>query len=180
MLKANPFAEKLYADAGTDLDPVPCSEYTTEIQLQLLRIDIDTLMEPILDIGCGKQVNLVRHLSTRGKDAIGIDRFAFSDSRVITSDWLEFTYGTGKWGTVLSHLGFSNHFKHHNLREDGNYIGYAKKYMEILRSLKIGGKFHYAPDLPFIECYLNKDHYQAKGFQIGDHGFETTVITRLK
>lgn len=62
-----------------------------------------------------------------------------------------------KWGTIVSNLGFSNHFNHHNLREDGNFIKYAKTYMNILYSLKPGECFHYAPDLPFIEKYLDEN-----------------------
>jgi hypothetical protein len=92
----------------------------------------------------------------------------------------EYNYGIGKWGTIVSNLGFSNHFKHHNLREDGNYIEYGKKYMDIIRSLKVGGRFHYAPDLPFIEFYLDTRQYQIDKFDIGEFDFKTTVITRLK
>ena len=178
--KNNPFAEKIYSNAETDIKPVACSEYRADFQIDVLKIDTKTIMEPVLDIGCGKQGNLVNYFCKLGIIAKGIDRFSFSEGNLINSDWLEYNYGIEKWGTVMSNLGFSNHFKHHNLREDGNYIEYAKKYMDILKSLKIGGRFHYAPDLPFIELYLDKQQYKIEKYEIGDFDFKTTVIKRLK
>jgi len=52
--------------------------------------------------------------------------------------------------------------------------------MDILNSLKIGGSFHYAPDLPFIERYLDKNKYQLSARNIGGYDFKATVIKRLK
>ena len=115
-----------------------------------------------MDIGCGKQGRLMKFLKNNGIEVYGIDRFFFADNNVINSDWLEYDYGIEKWGTIVSNLGFSNHFKHHNLRQDGNIIEYGKKYMEILRSLKIGGRFHYAPGLPFIEEYLDNTQFRIE------------------
>ncbi len=178
--KTNPFSEKIYSDSKTETLPVACSEYMANFQIEILKIDTATLMEPILDIGCGKQGNLLKHLSNLGFVAKGIDRFSFSEENLIQSDWLEFHYGEEKWGTIVSHLGFSNHFKHHNLREDGNYLEYAKVYMKILKSLKVGGKFHYAPDLHFIEQYLDLQQYKIEKHEIGDYGFKTSIIKRLK
>jgi hypothetical protein len=70
-------------------------------------------------------------------------------------------------GTITSNLGFSNHFNHHHLRKDGHFIEYAKTFMDILNSLKIGGSFYYAPDLPFIEKYLDRVKYRIKTHNIG-------------
>ncbi len=178
--KTNPFADKIYSDAELDIKPVACSEYSAELQINVLKIDIKSLMTPVLDIGCGRQGNLVNYLCNQGIDTYGIDRFSFSKSNLINSDWLEYNYGITKWGTIVSNLGFSNHFKHHNLREDGNYIEYGKKYVDIINSLKVGGRFHYAPDLPFIELYLDSRQYQIEKFEVGEFDFKTTVITRLK
>jgi hypothetical protein len=49
-----------------------------------------------------------------------------------------------------------------------------------LKSLKPGGSLHYAPDLPFIEFYLDKKQYQIEKHEIGQLDFKTTVIIRLK
>lgn len=178
--KTNPFAEKMYSNGTEIIEPVVCSEYSPDLQMVILRIDNKTLMQPVLDIGCGKQGNLVNYLCENGIDAYGIDRFSFSGANVINSDWLEYNYGIQKWGTIVSNLGFSNHFKHHNLRRGGNYIQYGKKYMDILKSLKIGGSFHYAPDLPFIEQYLDRSQFKVGRNKIGEYDYKATIIVRLK
>lgn len=162
------------------LEPVVCSEYSAELQIGILQIDITQLIEPVLDIGCGKQGNLVMYLRERGIDAYGFDRFAYGHSFLTNSNWFEYLCGREKWGTIFSNLGFSNHFKHHHFRDDGNFIDYAKKYMEILDSLKVGGSFHYALDLPFIEQYLDKNKYQIKSQNIEQSAFKSIRVKRLK
>jgi len=49
----NPFAEKIYKDSDQKVSLVACSEYTPELQIDILHIDINRLMQPVLDIGCG-------------------------------------------------------------------------------------------------------------------------------
>jgi len=177
--ESNPFAAKLYAGAGNRITPVACAEYSPEIQCDLLKIKADSLMEPILDIGCGRQAQLVRHLNALGLRTIGIDRFAPADERLICADWLAFHYEPNTWGTIVSHLGFSNHFRHHNAREDGHYIAYAQTYMAILQSLKRGGCFHYAPDLPFIEPYLDPLQFRITKYPIEGYDLCTSRIERI-
>ena len=180
LLKYNSFAEKVYNKSEPYVEPVPCAEYTSELQLELLHINIGKIVLPVLDIGCGKQANLVKFIENREIEVIGIDRFRFAAENLYTADWLDFDYGRNQWGTIISHLGFSNHFKHHNLREDGNYMGYAQAFMKILYSLKIGGSFHYIPDLPFIEQYLDNKQFKINKFDISGYDFKTTIVKRLK
>lgn len=180
LLESNSFAEKIYTSKGEIIEPVACSEYSPELQIDILQIEIHQLVEPVLDIGCGKQGRLVLFLRQKGIDVFGFDRFSFDNSFLSNSDWFEYKFEKEKWGTIISNLGFSNHFQHHHIRSDGNFIEYAKKYMEILDSLKIGGSFHYAPDLPFVEHYLDTDKYQLKKHSIGDYEFNSTRIKRLK
>jgi hypothetical protein len=177
---SNPFAGQIYSSTGPVIEPVACAEYSAELQVDVLKINIHTMMEPVLDIGCGRQGNLVKYLSGKGINVSGIDRYSFSESNLINADWLEYDYGLEQWGTIISNLGFSNHFQHHHLRDDGSYIAYGRKYMEILKSLKNGGSFHYAPDLPFIEVYLDKKHFSVDKLDAGESGFKTTVITQIK
>lgn len=176
----NPFAEKMYKNGNETVSPVACSEYTPELQIGILQIDSKRLMQPVLDIGCGINGHLVNYLKNQGIEVYGIDRFKFTTSNLITTDWLEYDYGIGKWGTIVSNLGFSNHFKHHNLRDDGNYMEYAKTYMSILNALKTGGCFHYAPDLPFIEMYLDNNRFNVKKYGIDEFDFKTTVIKKTE
>ncbi len=178
--ESNPFAEGIYRNDPEKIIPVACYEYSPELQINILQIDIKDLMQPVLDIGCGSQGYLVKYLKYQGVVVYGIDRFKFSSSDLITIDWLEYNYGNEKWGTIISNLGFSNHFKHHNLREDGKYIEYGKTYMNILNSLKVGGYFHYAPDLPFIEKYLDNKQFDLMNLKIDEYDFKTTIIKRLK
>lgn len=178
--KSNPFAEKIYTNADQNIEPVVCSEYSPDLQIDILRIDIERLEHPVLDIGCGKQGRLVNYLKGNGIEVYGIDRFSFTTSNLLTSDWLGHDYGIKKWGTIISNLGFSNHFKHHHLREDGNYIEYGKTYMNILNSLKVGGCFHYVPDLPFIEKYLDTSQFSLIKYEVRGYEFQTTTIKRLK
>ena len=178
--ESNPFAEGIYRNNPVKINPVACYEYSPELQINILQIDIKDLMQPVLDIGCGSQGYLVNYLKNQGIVVYGIDRFKFTSSDLITIDWLEYNYGNEKWGTIISNLGFSNHFKHHNLREDGKYIEYGKTYMNILNSLKVGGYFHYAPDLPFIEKYLDNKQFDLVNLKIDEYDFKTTIIKRLK
>ncbi|MCB0806361.1 MAG: class I SAM-dependent methyltransferase [Bacteroidales bacterium] len=178
--ESNPFAEKIYKNDLRKVNPVACSEYSPDLQIHVLKIDIEHVMQPVLDVGCGNQGHLVRYLKNRGIDVFGLDRCKFTTPNLITADWLEYDYGKEKWGTIISHLGFSNHFNHHHLREDGNYIAYAKTYMNILNSLKVGGHFHYAPDLPFIEKYLDNNQFYMKNSGINHDDFKMTIIKKIK
>jgi len=175
----NPFAEKIYTSKGETIDPVVCSEYSPALQSEILHLNADNLMVPLLDIGCGEKGSLVLYLRQNGIEAYGFDRFAFSDSYLYNSDWFEYPFEKERWGTITSNLAFSNHFQHHHFRNDGSYIDYARKFMEILNSLKPDGSFHYAPDLPFIEQFLDRKKYQVTKHSIGDHDFKSTVIKRL-
>lgn len=178
--ESNPFAERIYKNDNKKVNPVVCSEYSAKLQIEILQIDVKLLMQPVLDIGCGINGHLVNYLKNQELEVYGIDRFKFTTSHLLTADWLEYDYGKEKWGTIVSNLGFSNHFNHHNLREDGKYIEYGKAYMNILNSLKVGGCFHYAPDLPFIEKYLVKNQFDLKKYEIKEYDFKTTIIKKIK
>ena len=134
--------------------PIPCGEYSAELQLRVLNVSLSELREPILDIGCGREANLVRHLVDQGLDAHGLDRIVEPGPHIRRVDWLDERYAPASWGTIISHLAFSNHLTRHHLRRNGNWVRYADKYVEILRALRVGGSFVYVPDLPFVECHL--------------------------
>ncbi len=179
LYKTNPFAGKIYPQQNEVLEPVACSEYTAELQIEILNLNINEIMEPVLDIGCGRHGNLVKYLRDKGLEAYGFDRLPDGLPYLTSADWLEFPYGVSKWGTIISHLGFSNHFHHHHLREDGDFVRYAEKYTEILGSLKPGGCFHYAPGLPFIEEYLNNERYRLNVPPVKIGKFNPVKIKRL-
>lgn len=179
MTETNPFSQDLYSKKEKILKPVTCSEYSAELQIKILHLDISKITQPVLDIGCGRNAALVKFLRIKGIEIYGIDRVSNDIPYVINSSWLEYDYGKQKWGTIVSNLGFSNHFNHHHLRTDGDYIEYAKKYMGILDSLKVSGSFHYAPDLGFIEKYLDPAKFQVIRQNIDNCDFQTSIVRRI-
>ena len=68
----------------------------------------------------------------------------------------------GHWGTIISQMAFSNHFVNHLARANGRPQLYAGRMMEILNSLQPQGSFHYAPGLPFLECFLPQAKYKVE------------------
>jgi hypothetical protein len=152
------FLQQLWRGPGEAVDFVFCeptsSEYSAELQLELLGIDIDVMREPVLDVGCGPSAMLVAFLRSRSIEAYGVDRWTAGASFVRTGDWLAYRYGTNRWGTVIAHLSFSNHFVFHDRAGSPVARDYAKTYMAILRALSRGGSFYYAPALPFVERHL--------------------------
>jgi len=147
-------AAVLRARLGESPREVVSAEYSPALQLAVLGLELSQLGEPILDVGCGPAALLVRHLRTLNLEAEGLDRAAPTDVAT-RGDWLGHDYGEGRFGTVLSHLGFSLHFLHHHLAGGDTAYDYARSYMAILRSLRIGGRFAYVPALPFLESMLD-------------------------
>jgi hypothetical protein len=138
-----------------------CSEYSPEFQLGLLGIDMSRLRGPILDIGCGVNGNLVRYITDRGFDGVyGIDRLVKDSPYLIEEDWFDYPLEENTWGTIISHMSFSNHFINNHYDLNGNPEKYMLRFMEILKSLRIGGSFYYTPGLPFIEEYLPASKYK--------------------
>ncbi|WP_438431645.1 class I SAM-dependent methyltransferase [Gorillibacterium sp. sgz500922] len=137
--------------ASPKLTAVPCAEYSSRFQFEMMDLEAADLIEPILDLGCGQHANLVHALRSQGMEAYGMDRSADDAPYLLRGEWLEAAFPLNRWGTILSHMAFSNHAVHHFLRSDGKHEAYVRKYMEILRSLKVGGKFIYTPGIPFLE-----------------------------
>jgi hypothetical protein len=150
----------VHARLGAAPRDVVCGHYAPSLQLEVLGLAPDgdgdhaaALADPILDIGCGADAALVRFLRAAGRDAVGIDRDAPADVAT-AADWLTYAYGADRWATLISHLGFSLHFLHHHHRAAPAAAAYARTYMAMLRSLRVGGRFAYAPALPFLEPLL--------------------------
>lgn len=156
---------------------VPCADYTPELQLRLLGLDPRGIREPVLDLGCGREARLVRYVRSLGIEIVGVDRHA--PEGCTRRDWLDFGAGGRRWGTVVSHMAFSNHFRHHHLRRDGRWAAYAAVYVAILRALLPGGCFAYTPGLPFIESLLPPDAYRIERRSIGDLDAVTVYRTDL-
>ncbi|MCO1604493.1 hypothetical protein [Desulfosporosinus nitroreducens] len=151
---------RIFSNTKKFVEPIPCSEYSVALQLRILDINIERIKEPILDFGCGSKATLVHYLTKLGLEAYGVDRITNNKLYTIQTDWLNYELKPNYWGTIISHLSFSNHFKRTHFKMNGNYIEYARKYMELLNSLKPGGEFYYTPNLPFIEQFLSPKSYK--------------------
>lgn len=149
------------ARLGAHPRDVVSAEYSPALQLAVLGLSEDMLRPPLLDVGCGPEAALVRSLRLRGLDALGLDRTPPADVGCY-GDWLTFDYGRRRWGTVLSHLGFSLYFLHHHLAGRAAAADFARAYMAILHSLAPGGSFIYTPGLPFIEQLLDAGEYRIR------------------
>ena len=182
------FIANLGQSQGANLiyQQVVCEEYPASLQLKILGIDRKTLQEPILDIGCGKHGTLVTYLREYGLDAYGIDRLVMPLEYLIETDWLDFQFDPSAWGTIISHMAFSNHFTFHHLYRNGTPEIYAKKYIEVLASLKPGGDMFYAPGLPFIEQLLPATNFTvtSKNVYVSEQdkppGFQSVYATKIK
>ncbi len=140
---------------------VVCREYGPRFQLAVLGIDEQALKEPILDLGCGEQGHLVNYLRGFGLEAFGIDRLVAQSSHLIKADWLHFDFQEASWGTIISHMAFSNHFIFQHSYRKGVPEVYAAQLMKFLSSLKPLGMMCYAPGLPFIEPLLPTARYRV-------------------
>ncbi|MEZ5070783.1 MAG: class I SAM-dependent methyltransferase [Bacteroidales bacterium] len=160
--KTDPSSERIFGPLPA-FPPVPvCAEYRPDLQMALLGGDPSDWLEPVLDLGCGPSGALVIRLRELGLEAVGLDRCRAAAPHCLTGNWLEFDYGTSTWGTIVSHQGFSNHFRHHHQRTDGDYLRYARTFMAILHSLRPGGSFLYTPGLEFMEGLLPPDKYRVE------------------
>lgn len=152
------FQEVLKDSSG--IGRVTYGEYSAELQIELLGIDTACINQPVLDVGCGSQANLVTYFRSLNIQAYGIDRhLEIHEPYLDQVDWFNFTFEPDRWGTIVAHMSFTNHL-HYAYRNDHlQFEHYLRKMKEILRSLLIGGSFHYAPSLPFIEDELPADSY---------------------
>lgn len=142
---------------------VTYGEYSAEFQIELLGIDIDHIKQPVMDIGCGSQANLVRYFRSLGFEAYGMDRHLdIQESYLNQVDWFDFYFEPGRWGTVVSNMGFTNHLNYAYLHDISQLERYLLKLKEIMESLSASGYFYYAPSLPFVEDKLSAKRYKVE------------------
>lgn len=171
---------------GGRLMAKPCFFYEPLTQLSVLGLEDGAILEPILDLGCGPRASLVSFLRGRGLEAYGVDRIIEGEAAwLLRASWEEVELGAGRWGTVISHLAFSNHAIHHYLRRDGVDLAYARRYMSILSSLLPGGSFCYAPSLPFLEVHLDRGAWGVASSPVTSSplvtaGLRSTRVTKLE
>jgi hypothetical protein len=171
--------ENVYEETIKQLH-IPCSEYSGELQKEVLRIDTVRLREPIIDIGCGHKAELVQALRRNNYESVyGLDQYTSADTKIICCNWFEYTFLQNTWGTVIAHMSFSNHLKRVLLFGEDTKELYMKKYYEILNSLKPGGMFIYTPSVKSIEEKLGGNTWTVRYYQnMHDRSLDTVHITR--
>ena len=154
---------------------VVCKEYSAQLQIELLGIDVSHIKEPLIDVGCGARANLVRYLRSLDIEAYGLDRsLARADSYLESIDWFDYSFEPDTWGTIVSHLAFANHLVFTYRHDRTQLDQYVLKMRDMIRSLVIGGTFYYAPSLPFIEQRLSAQ-YEVKRKRVVRDVFASSI-----
>ncbi|MBN2193010.1 MAG: class I SAM-dependent methyltransferase [Polyangiaceae bacterium] len=183
------FVQSLWRDGAGETETVAlsdtiASEYSVALQFEVLGLDSLTLRSPVLDVGCGTSALLVHHLRNLGFEAYGLERSPTQAPFVRVGDWLQTDFGANRWGTVIAHLSFTNHFVLHHGTSEETAGEYAQTYLRLLHSLVPGGSFHYAPGVPFIESFLPAEEYSVTRREIlpgpADTEIEAVRIVRLR
>ncbi|PKL25802.1 MAG: hypothetical protein CVV47_03940 [Spirochaetae bacterium HGW-Spirochaetae-3] len=154
---------------------VPCAEYSPGFQKKILRVDGDSLMQPVMDIGCGQKASLVKELRKDGVKAFGIDQYISTDKHITCESWMDFKFNDSTWGTILAHMSFSNHLRRCITFNDADLPRYKEKYSEILGSLRHRGSFIYCPSLPEIEAGIDRQKYNVAYYANNDDELLNTV-----
>lgn len=157
------------------------SKYSPEFILEILDVKAEELKGKSLDIGCGKNGELVNYLAQKGMDSHGLDMECEDTDRLEQEDWLIKEYPENTYDLITSNLTFTKHFNEANQEEanDQECFEYAQSYMKILNSLKVGAKWHYVPSVTFIEELLPEDKFEVNNTFIDDN-IMRTIIKRLK
>ncbi len=161
------------------LNAVCCSDYSAELQMDILGLDLETLKEPVLDIGCGHSGQLVKYLQKNRIEVQGFDRLVEKETRTVQSgDWFTFDYTQRTWGTIVSHMAFSNHYRYaitydRNLRKNLELV-----YLRMLESLALGGCFAYAPGESELESLVDPNQYSIERFKIVEN-LQTVYIKKI-
>lgn len=166
-------------------DEVVCADYDPALQIAVLRLDPATVPGPVLDLGCGEYGRLVWHLWARGRcDVLGVDALCETDGPLLRASWFEAPLEAGTWGTILAHQSFSLHaWRIHAVGSMTEAARHARAFMSILRALKPGGCFRYAPSLPFLEDLLPPDLWRVERWDVpavtqAGRPFQATRILR--
>jgi hypothetical protein len=164
---------------ATHLGHVPSSEYSAEHQMKLLRLELQTIKEPILDVGCGGEAYLIRFLRSKNFEAYGFDRLIRDRTSYLSeADWFDYEYGYGRWGTILSNLSFANHLVYAQRYEAATPAMYLKTFLKMLDSLKVEGTFIYAPAVDQLEKQIDPIKYRIEKWEISPVA-KVTRISRI-
>ena len=146
----------------SDIEPI-WATYAPDLQLRLLGLDPLRTPGPVLDLGCGEDGALVRHMEALGRsDVFGIDVLCETGGGLSRASWFDAPLAPGRWGTIIAHQSFTLHFlRAHALGSESGAARHARTYMRMLGALGPQGRFLYAPAVPFFEMCLPKDTWNV-------------------
>ncbi|NCC65291.1 MAG: hypothetical protein EOM15_11610 [Spirochaetia bacterium] len=160
---------------------IPCSEYSGSFQYTLLHLEDIVLKEPILDVGCGKQHQLLTYLQEKGYTELnGLDQYHSDEPCILCGNWLEFQFKPASWGTIIAHMSFSNHFRRSLMNQDSEIVLYMDTYHHLLDSLICGGCFIYSPAVKDIERALDPKRYCVTYFPNSEDRTLDTVCVQKR
>ena len=143
-----------------EIRAITCAEYSASLQCEVLAIHPEDLVEPILDIGCGTHASLVTYLQSRGKEVYGFDRLVEQPSDIVTQcDWFTYNFFQRPWGTVISHMAFSNHYRyaiHHDPELKQRMEGV---FVRIPTVVSPTGVFDLCPGSDELDAWIDEGRY---------------------
>jgi hypothetical protein len=171
-----------YQDQDLQANPllrtVPCEEYSAGFQLSLLGLDLNSLIQPVLDLGCGSNGALVKFLRQQGIEAYGVDRLAPREKYFVQSDWFTFDFDRASWGCILAHQSLSIHFIYAYLHQPASTGKFSRLSMSILSAMQEDSFLCYAPGMPFFEEQVEKmEDYLVMRHKISMHLPEVEQIS---
>ena len=63
--------------------------------MEMLGLNIESIIQPVIDIGCGKKAALVKLLREQGVEAYGIDEDVIPEEHLIRADYMDYTFEPG-------------------------------------------------------------------------------------
>ncbi len=160
-------------------DQIYQSNYTPEFQLEVFGLNPKTAMEPVLDVSCGQDPQLIHYLRMEGLNAYGADFDAPEDiSYIKRASWTNSNFGHNKWGTILSNIDVANTINQAIKDGDEALKGLSLAYFNLLGCLKLHGKFIYAPPIPVLEEQIPKEIFRVVHEPITED-LDRTVVTKI-
>jgi len=140
-----------------------CSDYSAELQLNVLALDIENIHGPVLDIGCGVSAALVNYLHSSTVEVYGFDRIVEEETPFIKeANWFDYDYSQRSWGTIISHMAFSNHYRYAIHHDPELQKKMESVFHRILLSLSPEGCLILAPGVQELESAVNNRFYRIE------------------
>lgn len=154
------------------------SLYSGEFQMKLFGLDSKSTMEPVLDVSCGPDPQLVLALRMQGLQAYGADIDVPDYPFIKNASWTVSNFGQNQWGTILSNIGVAETINTAISEKSDALEGLTLAYYNLLGCLKTGGRFIYAPSIPGLEETIPSELFNVEHEEVRP-GLEKTTVTKI-